>query len=37
MMFNDRLNAYISTNVPSTETGMAMPEINVVRASRRNA
>ena len=37
MMFSERLNAYISTNVPSTDTGMAMPAISVVRASRRNA
>ena len=37
MMLSERSKAYISTNVPSTETGMAMPEISVVRASRRNA
>ncbi len=30
-------NAYISTNVPSTDTGIAMPVIRVARASRRNA
>ena len=27
----------MSTNVPSTDTGIAMPVISVARASRRNA
>jgi len=37
MMLSVRSKAYISTKVPSTETGIAMPVISVARASRRNA
>ncbi len=37
MMLSVTSNAYISTNVPSTDTGIAMPVMRVARASRRNA
>ncbi len=37
MMLSERSKAYMSTNVPSTETGIAMLEMRVARASRRNA
>ena len=37
MMLSVMSKAYISTNVPSTETGIAMLLISVARASRRNA
>ncbi len=37
MMLRVMSNAYISTNVPSTDTGIAMLLISVARASRRNA
>ena len=36
MMFSDRSNMYIMTNVPITDTGIARPVMNVARASRRN-
>ena len=37
MMLSVTSKAYISTNVPSTETGIAMLVMSVARASRRNA
>ena len=37
MMLRETSKAYISTKVPSTDTGIAMPVMSVARASRRNA
>jgi hypothetical protein len=36
MMLSDSPDQYISMNVPTTDTGIATPEISVMRASRRN-